>query len=68
MSLTECLTVVSENIAVRAALPAWLWGNALARERLESSGLAGLGWLGKRIQKVSIAYEELRVRNTSTRT
>ena len=61
MTLTECLTVISESIVLRAALPPWVWGNAAEREILASSGIAGAGWLGKRVQQISIAYEDMRV-------
>jgi hypothetical protein len=65
MSLTECLGVISRNIALCLALPPLIWGREKARKRLESSGLAGAGWLGKDIQRVSVAYEELRVMHIS---
>ena len=61
MSLTECLVTISDNIILRAALPAWVWGNAASREILASSGIAGAGWLGKRVQHLSLAYEDMMV-------
>ena len=61
MSLAECLVLISETFTIHMALPQWVWGNAAEREVLASSGLAGAGWLGKRVQQISLAYEDMRV-------
>ena len=61
MTLAECLVLISETFVTRAVLPPWVWGNAAEREVLASGGIAGAGWLGKRVQQISIAYEDMRV-------
>ncbi|KAG8902775.1 hypothetical protein FRB99_004137 [Tulasnella sp. 403] len=60
MSFYEALEATIRNIYVRIAIPPFFWGTPSERENLEVSGLAGRGWLGRRVQQTSVAFHEMR--------
>jgi hypothetical protein len=65
MTFNHALDATLKDTYIRAGLPAFLWGNSEDRKAVRASGWAGKGYLGRRVQKTSIAYAEVKVRSES---
>ncbi|KAG8996238.1 hypothetical protein FRB93_000904 [Tulasnella sp. JGI-2019a] len=59
LTFRQALQDVVDNIILRASLPQWVWGSPADRDTLAVSGIAGRGWLGKKVQHAAIAFSEL---------
>ncbi|KAG8878773.1 hypothetical protein FRB97_002314 [Tulasnella sp. 331] len=55
----QSLLEVINNVPLRALLPQWVWGSQTGQNVLAVGGLSGRGWLGKRVQRLAVAYSEL---------
>ncbi|KAG9030926.1 hypothetical protein FRB95_003310 [Tulasnella sp. JGI-2019a] len=59
LTFRQALRDVVDNIILRVIWPQWVWGSQSSRNSLAIAGIAGRGWLGKRVQHISVAYSEL---------
>ncbi|KAG8885179.1 NuA4 histone acetyltransferase subunit [Tulasnella sp. 331] len=59
LTFRQALHGVTTNLLRRMTLPPWIWGSRASREFLSVAGIAGRGWLGKRVQYAAVAYSEL---------
>ncbi|KAG8995051.1 hypothetical protein FRB93_001241 [Tulasnella sp. JGI-2019a] len=59
LTCRQALHGVVDNLIIRASLPPWVWGSQASRASLEVAGIAGRGWLGKRVQHTAVAFSEL---------
>ncbi|KAG9014267.1 hypothetical protein FRB94_013577 [Tulasnella sp. JGI-2019a] len=59
MAFRQALHDVADNMVLQVIWPQWVWGFQSSRNSLAVAGIAGRGWLGKRVQHVSVVYSEV---------
>ncbi|KAG9004429.1 hypothetical protein FRB94_002373 [Tulasnella sp. JGI-2019a] len=59
LTFRESLQSVLHNWYILSLVPKFFWGTEQNRRAMRPGGLAGSGWMGKRVQQTAVAYAEL---------